>query len=470
MNQMDKTLKLLFYFVIISNTVIGQKFTVEGIVTDSKSMEPVPFATIYIDGTTFSAISNESGNFKLLNFPKLPYKVIVTRLGYYKNELEINSNSDKWLIIELVPKLHELDEIVIKPTNNNGWKKYGKMFFEEFIGTSKFSKECKILNPGVLEFNFIDSTNQLYVKSDEEIIIQNNALGYKIKYLLSAFVKDYTKGFTYFEGSTLFQDLSLEESNIKFINIWKLNRQKSFNGSIQHFFKCLYDGTSTESGFRVKHYNEIGMIEYFNRIFVFRDTITFDKESALYDLINAKIPLSSDKAVVKYIKSLQPVLYNWKAVLGRNESLDFTIPFTETDKNLRILVRKHDDTSNLFIYYLEDKDIIKKNDTYLVPDSSFQIGNAFNISNSEIYKSLFFKGYLVISYMYEGEEREYLNYISSSSRKSDYQVSRISINGDLPVRFYSNGYYEPVDRLNTEKYWSYEKLDKLLPIDYINSQ
>jgi hypothetical protein len=106
--------------VIISNAVIGQNFTVEGIITDSKSMEPVPFANIYIDGTTFSAISNESGNFKLLNFPKLPYKVIVSRLGYYKSEIEINSNSDKWRVIELEPKLHELDEIVVKPTNING--------------------------------------------------------------------------------------------------------------------------------------------------------------------------------------------------------------------------------------------------------------------------------------------------------------------------------------------------------------
>lgn len=117
---MDKILNLLFHFVIISNAVIGQNFTVEGIITDSKSMEPVPFANIYIDGTTFSAISNESGNFKLLNFPKLPYKVIVSRLGYYKSEIEINSNSDKWRVIELEPKLHELDEIVVKPTNING--------------------------------------------------------------------------------------------------------------------------------------------------------------------------------------------------------------------------------------------------------------------------------------------------------------------------------------------------------------
>jgi hypothetical protein len=433
-------------------------------------MEPVPFANIYIDGTTFSAISNESGNFKLLNFPKLPYKVIVSRLGYYKSEIEINSISDKWRVIKLEPKLNELDEIVVKPTNNNGWKKYGKIFFEEFIGTSKFSKECKILNPDVLEFNFIDSTNQLYVKSNEEIIIQNNALGYKIKYLLSSFVKDYSKKFTYFEGSTLFQDLSLEEDNKKFIDLWKINRQKSFNGSLHHFFKCLFQGTITESGFRVEHYNEIGMGEYFNRIFVFRDTITFDKDNMLYDLINSKISISSDKYVVRKIKSLQPILHNWRAVMNRNESLDFTIPFTAIDKSLKIIVRKHDNMSNLFIYYLEDKDVIKKNNIYLIPDTSFQIGNTLKISNSEMYKNLFFKGYLEISYMYEEEEREYLYYMRSSSRKSDYQVSRISINGHLPVKFYSNGYYEPVDRLNTEKYWSYEKIDKLLPIDYIDSQ
>ncbi|HEV7348687.1 hypothetical protein [Telluribacter sp.] len=326
------------------------------------------------------------------------------------------------------------------------------------------------MNPEVLEFNFIDSTNQLHVKSDEEIIVQNNALGYKIKYSLSYFVKDYSKNFSYYEGSTLFQDLSLEENNKKIIEVWNINRQKSFNGSLHHFFKCLYSGTITESGFRVKHYNEIGTGEFFSRIFTFTDTISFNKENMLYDLLNSKIPVSSDKSVVKQIKSLQPILHNWRAVMNRNESLDFTIPFTAIDKNLKIIVRKHDNMSNLFIYYLEDKDVVKKNDTYLVPDTSFQIGNTLNISNSAIYKNLSFKGYLVISYMYEEEEREYLYYVRSSSRKSDYQVSRISINGDLPVRFYSNGYYEPVDRLNTEKYWSYEKIDKLLPIDYVNSQ
>ncbi|MNX85157.1 hypothetical protein D3C86_1169860 [compost metagenome] len=96
-----------------------------------------------------------------------------------------------------------------------------------------------------------------------------------------------------------------------------------------------------------------------------------------------------------------------------------------------------------------------------LPIDSFRIA----VDSPEI--ALSFKKYLQVTYLLEKEELPYLK------RKSPFallepkeQRSIISLRDADEVLIQENGNYYPPYALFLEGYWSYEKLDKMLPLDY----
>jgi len=85
---------------------------IEGIIIDTKQT-PIGYATIGIKGTTKSAMSNESGNFKL-SLNKLPQIVIISAIGYNAMEVEINSTN---ITVSLTPKTYAINDIIINSDN-----------------------------------------------------------------------------------------------------------------------------------------------------------------------------------------------------------------------------------------------------------------------------------------------------------------------------------------------------------------
>ena len=79
----------------------------------------------------------------------------------------------------------------------------------------------------------------------EPLLITNNALGYRVKYVLKEFKRE---GSTIrYDGDPLFEELSPETEEQE--QRWVQNRELAFHGSFHHFLLALLDGETTERRF-----------------------------------------------------------------------------------------------------------------------------------------------------------------------------------------------------------------------------
>lgn len=89
------------------------------------------------------------------------------------------------------------------------------------------------------------------------------------------------------------------------------------------------------------------------------------------------------------------------------------------------------------------------------------------VDSSITQKMIQFPKYLYILYNKELEELPYLIKLQPFKQsKPAPQTSIVSLVGTNAVEIFANGHIEPAIAFFLEGYWSYEKLDKLLPLDY----
>lgn len=90
-----------------------------GVVVDRQSSEPLIFATLSIDGTNISTITNTDGEF-LLKVPKTmtDVKVTVSFIGYQKRVFPVSQLKKDANKIELIPSVTQLSEINVKLPKN----------------------------------------------------------------------------------------------------------------------------------------------------------------------------------------------------------------------------------------------------------------------------------------------------------------------------------------------------------------
>lgn len=111
---------MLFALFSIS-TIYSQTTSVQGVVRDSVTNEPLEFATVRFDGTTVGKLSDEAGKFSLSNTTG-GNTVVVTMMGYESRTITVPLNKTTQLDIKLKAEGVQLNEIVIRP----GKEKYSK--------------------------------------------------------------------------------------------------------------------------------------------------------------------------------------------------------------------------------------------------------------------------------------------------------------------------------------------------------
>ncbi|ATP57599.1 hypothetical protein CPT03_14510 [Pedobacter ginsengisoli] len=226
--------------------VFSQQSTMEitGKVIDAQSNQPLSGATVYLDHTTKATISSDSGSFVLKNIPSGNYKLIVSYIGYNSAFADLSENNIPNLIVELTPGVKLLDEVAI--TANPNWQEYFLLFKMFFLG--KGGQYCTIKNPKTLSFDHNDTSYVLTAQAGKPLIIENQALGYRIYYELNSFV--HYAGRTSYSGYTRFEEMTA--ANSKEQKKWKSNREKAYLGSSVHFMRSLVNKTSKEEGFVMK--------------------------------------------------------------------------------------------------------------------------------------------------------------------------------------------------------------------------
>jgi hypothetical protein len=222
-----------------------------GKIVDAGSQLPISSASIFLSNTSVRTISKEDGVFIIDPLPAGRYDLVIAMLGYETYVKEINSNQiPDFLLINLTPKVTELQEVIVGNYAKNGWRKWGDFFMEMLIGTTPNSLDCKLLNKNSVKFKYNKKENILSAYADEPLIIVNNALGYELSYELINFEYNYKSRIFFYQGHPLFKEKT-SRNNRQQIR-WTFNRSQTYEGSLMHFMRSLFRNNLQKDGFELR--------------------------------------------------------------------------------------------------------------------------------------------------------------------------------------------------------------------------
>jgi hypothetical protein len=241
--------KFIFLYFFCIYYIFGQnnpKLLIGKVIDDEGN--PLSFSSVYINNSTIGTISNEHGEFSLnipSNFKK--FELVASFVGFTAEKLSIDLSQQKDEIVFNLKKAKGLNETVVKAKRDKAWRKRWLMFKKGILGDNRFAKDCEILNYEEVRLSFDKNTNQLTATSEVPLIIENKALGYKIKFDLHQFVSDGT--FIFNSGTKFFEDILSEDKKIATIQL--RNRRVAYNNSFRSFLQYIIKNDSTDQRFEV---------------------------------------------------------------------------------------------------------------------------------------------------------------------------------------------------------------------------
>jgi len=225
-------------------------YAVQGVIKDSRTEETLPFANVFFSGTTFGTVSDKDGVFTLKADGPGTYELIVSYTGYkiFSQKIKLNAPGTREFAVEMVPEARYLGGVVVTAKKDREWKRNLGIFQRVFLGYSRNSVSCKIINEEILYFEYDEEKEVLEAYAGEPLIIENRSLGYRLTYALESFKIHYNDGYSAFHGYPSFEELNPEE---KVKKKWIKARDRAFRGSVVHFFRELYKGTAAAAGYAV---------------------------------------------------------------------------------------------------------------------------------------------------------------------------------------------------------------------------
>lgn len=285
-----------FFFFLFSCNIVQSQIVITGKVLDSATREPLLGASVFAQNTTIGTTTNKEGEF-YLELKSGGYELIFSFTGYGNQEIRVTGNTNEQVEILMVKEDKSLGEVIIQSSNEvkDGWEKYGDFFIDHFIGASPFAKECTIENKDAVRFFYYRRSDKLKVLVTEPLVINNQALGYELRYQLDSFVYYYKTDLSSYRGTCLFSE---KLGTVSQAMIWKANREKAYFGSRMHFMRSYYDSTLKQTGFTIAAINDdkktFGLLTnpYLDKYYSVSDTL---------DEVTIQFP---DKISVAYIKAI----------------------------------------------------------------------------------------------------------------------------------------------------------------------
>jgi hypothetical protein len=231
------------YTLLSLNLWAQQGYSVTGNIKDEKG-KPLQAVTVFIDGSDKYTATDANGNYTITTIQPGTYRIATSMVGRNSERQTVvvqNHSITANFIMKI--KAISLNEVVIGTDSRRA--EMLKLFFDKFIGTTENAKSCKIINQQIIEFT--TNKNILLATTPDFLTIENQNLGYRIKYLLKIFRYDKKLNLTSYTGDCIFEELpGTKKQN----NTWIVNRKKAYEGSFMHYLRSLYTGNLKEQKFR----------------------------------------------------------------------------------------------------------------------------------------------------------------------------------------------------------------------------
>jgi len=410
---MTKITVLLFLLLIASTSRVSAfqaTYAISGVIKDQKG-ETLPGANILLSGYQKGAVADNQGKFMINGLDPGNYDVLVQMIGYLPGNVNVIIN-DKSVTVDIVmtENIRQLKEVVIRADPNR--EHYLQLFKASFIGTSPNAEKCELKNPDVIWFDYAPETGALKATADEFILIENKALGYRIKYLLKYFEENEGMGLVIYYGYPSFEDMATSNAKKR---RYRTKRNEAYFGSPQHFFSALFNDAAQVNGFIINKMQS--------------------KPNP------KKLPDSVLDAKIKQFS--YPTGRGASLVKGSGDSLRYYQQNKRLPDSVDILSRAEVQTDTL----------VKK-----------EVSNLRWIN---------FTDQLYVVYTREKESRAYSEQSGYKvKRPLDLASSQVSIVHQMktPIAFYQNGLVFDPSSLLYEGYWGYEKVADMVPVDYVPGQ
>ena len=379
-----------------------------GTIRDSETGKPVAFATVFFANTTLGTSSNQDGVFVINRIPSGKYDLTVTMVGYQTDQrsVEFYGRDVLELDIRLTPEDKMLREVVVKP-DTAGWKRNYADFVRHFLGTSKYAESCKIQNPKDVMLFFDPSDGVLVAHAKKPIIVDNQALGYRIEYYLKQFELNSAAGTFFIYGIPRFE--LLIPRNERQARKWERERERVYTGSLLHFMRAWHGGQWSESGFNVARVYRIP-----------------NRERPPEDFLKRKVAEFRARAI--------------------------------QNGYLTIRVNSFDQKEDSLNYYLRLQRLPAEVDSVAREELS---GQEFLTATPG---QMTFKGHLRIIFQ-DWEDLRYTLSVGRPPEQRQRQTTVVHVFDALHI--YDNGYYEKPQSVILEGYWSWsEKISTTLPLGY----
>jgi len=241
---------LIVFIALLPLLAVAQNGEISGKVRISGTQTPIDQANVFLSNSTSGTSTRPDGTFILSGLKPGQYTLVVSIVGYdtYTKSVLVGSQPIH-LDIELPQSNTQLREVVI--TTPADWKRNYEEFVKVFIGTDENAKYCTVLNPHIVTLQYHKATQVLEAYTDDFLVVENLALGYRVKFLLKSFEYDKLSGIIHYEGQQLFAEL---KGSKKQEEIWHKNRRDAYYGSHMHFYRALYQDKLDSEGFIMMKY------------------------------------------------------------------------------------------------------------------------------------------------------------------------------------------------------------------------
>ena len=244
--DIKKSNLLIFLILFLGMGKVNGQYSLSGKVVDAESFQPLQFATVFINNSTFGDITDQNGAFQI-DIPSGTHELIISYLGYQTFSFPFNTSTlrDSYEF-RILPDPIELEETLVAEKRDKSWYNNLKIFQEYFLGTSINGIRCRILNPEILILDNETDKNVLKARSKGLLEIENPNLGYTVKYVLEGFELDFQNKVSRFAGYPYFIEEKLQKRRLAKV---EKERERAFQGSIIHFIRALFYDSLEEDGF-----------------------------------------------------------------------------------------------------------------------------------------------------------------------------------------------------------------------------
>jgi hypothetical protein len=399
-------MKMPAIFLLLLAPIFGVHAQIKGRVVTATMGSAVPGSSVFISNSSIGTTADKDGYFELSRVPAGKNELVVSSVGYETSVYSFSAEQlPLQLRIELTLKVRELANVTVEPSVEEGWNKWGAMFTSNFVGLTPNARSCKIKNEDAIRFRYFKNSNRVIAYSDEPIILENKALGYRIKYQLEEFEVNFKTQTSLFSGFPFFEEM---EDGKEIRKKWKRSRDKAYFGSMMHFMWCLYHDSLSQHGFEVRRMVRMPNTEKQRVMKIYRD------------LHNSKKPGGARAGLAALPKDS---LQYYERISRQREVIDI---YAKEILNSDSLVARQENA----------------------------------------YKIMYFPDYLFVTYKNESEHPDYILF-HHESRSPGYQRSYLTLQNNHEIIIDMNGGYYPPQEIITSAYWGWsEKMADCLPIDY----